>query len=193
MSRQMSIGWRVLEGLFVVLEQFRVPLLYEWIAKQFKTHRPLDQRERWLAKFVYGDSIDLDKVRIDEGAKFGPKQYNLCYVSFNIINSWGKMSDELLIHELIHIWQYQHFGAAYIPRALWAQRTQEGYDYGGLEALLSAKASGKHFWDFNYEQQGDIIQDYFRLSQGKNACWGNGAPDDLAIYEYFAEEMRNFS
>jgi hypothetical protein len=193
MSKQLGIGWQLFEVSTHLLEQLYFPRFYEWSAQRIKSHRPLNVHECWLARFVYGDSIDLAVVRIDERAKWGPKQYHLCYVSFNIINSWGKMSDELLIHELIHVWQYQHFGAKYIPRALWAQRTSAGYNYGGLEALKTAKAAGKHFWEFNYEQQGDIIADYFRLTQGKNAYWGTATPDDLAVYEHFAEEMRNFS
>lgn len=185
--------WRIFEQVCQLLEQVRFHHFYEFSVKKIKRHRSLNQYERWTARFVYGDSINLNKVRIDERAHFGPRQYRLCYVSFNIINSWGKMSDELLIHELIHVWQYQHFGAAYIPRALWAQGTTEGYNYGGLESLKVAKANGKKFWEFNYEQQGDIIADYFRLSQGKVAYWGEAKPQDIAIYEHFATQMRNYS
>lgn len=184
--------WRVFERSCQLLERLGFHRLYEFFAKKIKKHRSLNQYELWTARFVYGDSINLNKVRIDERAYIGPRQYRLCYVSFNIINSWGIMSDELLVHELIHVWQYQHFGAAYIPRALWAQRTREGYNYGGLEVLKAAKSNGKKFWEFNYEQQGDLIADYFRLSQGKAAYWGNATPNDLPIYEYFAEQMRHY-
>ncbi|MEM9886383.1 MAG: hypothetical protein AAF849_10855 [Bacteroidota bacterium] len=187
-----NLSWKILELSFWVLQLLKITHLYEWSARQLKTHRPLNQNERFLAKYIYGESIDLDKVRIDEHAKFGPKQYHLCYVSFNIINSWGRMRDDILIHELVHVWQYQHFGAAYIPRALWAQRTPEAYDYGGVEALLIAKQNGQKFWEFNYEQQGDIVSDYFRISQGWTARWGNATEKDLAVYEYFLEQMRNF-
>ncbi|MEL6945484.1 MAG: hypothetical protein AAFO82_22755, partial [Bacteroidota bacterium] len=85
---------------------------------------------------------------------------------------------------------YQHLGAAYIPRALWAQRTQEGYNYGGVTALQMAIQTNKKFWEFNYEQQGDIVADYFRISHGYSPCWGRGTIDDLWVYEYFMEQVR---
>jgi hypothetical protein len=60
------------------------------------------------------------------------------------------------------VWQYQQVGSRYIPRALYAQRTREGYNYGGVMALERAKG-----WaDFNYEQQAEIVADYFCLQQG---------------------------
>ncbi|MEL6717261.1 MAG: hypothetical protein AAFP82_00945 [Bacteroidota bacterium] len=183
-------NWRVLEWSFWLLQELGITHLYEWIARNLKTHRPLTAYERYLARFVFGEAIDLDKVRIDEHARIGPKQYHLCYVSFNIINSWGKMRDDILIHELVHVWQYQHLGAAYIPRALWAQRTQEGYNYGGVTALQMAIQTNKKFWEFNYEQQGDIVADYFRISHGYSPCWGRGTIDDLWVYEYFMEQVR---
>ncbi|MEM9848526.1 MAG: hypothetical protein AAF847_11590 [Bacteroidota bacterium] len=185
-----NLSWKLFELSFWLLQGLRVTDLYEWLARQVKAHRPLNQNERFLAKYIYGDCIDLDKVRIDEAARFGPRQYSLCYVSFNIINSWGSMKDDILVHELVHVWQYQHFGAVYIPRALWAQGTREGYNYGGIEALLVAKKTGKKFWEFNYEQQGDIVSDYFRISQGWQPRWGNANIDDLDTYEYFLDQMR---
>lgn len=184
--------WRALEWSFWLLQRMRITHLYEFMALNTKAHRPLTAYERYLARFVFGEAIDLDKVRIDERARVGPKQYHLCYVSFNIINSWGKMRDDILIHELVHVWQYQHLGAEYIPRALWAQRTLEGYDYGGINALHEAMKLGKKFWEFNYEQQGDIVADYFRISHGQSPCWGRGNIEDLWVYEHFLEQVRNF-
>lgn len=190
MGVQPSLFWKLLDWNFYLLQKLQITQLYEFLSRKLKPHRPLNRNERLLARFVYGDSIDLDKVRIDEQAYLGPKQYRLCYVSFNTINSWGRMSDAIFIHELIHIWQYQHFGAAYIPRALWAQRTPDGYNYGGVEALKKAIEIDKKLWEFNYEQQGDIIADYFRISHGQLPCWGNATEKDLDVYEHFVMQLQ---
>lgn len=151
--------------------------------------RPLNKQELRLAYSVYGKTIDYQNVRVDETAILGPPQYRFCYVSFNTINSWRGMRPDTFIHELMHVWQYQHLGAAYISRALRAQRTTEGYNYGGVEVLRQSMQADKKLLDFNYEQQADIIADYFRIRAGHRPRWGNGGKQDLEVYEYFVAQL----
>lgn len=182
--------FKSIEPFFQLLDLLQITWLYEVLSNAIKPHtRPLSTRERAVAISVFGNSIQYDKVRIDEHAYIGTRRFNICYVSFNTINNWGKLSDELLIHELIHIWQYQRFGARYIPRALAAQRTPEGYDYGGVETLKKALRVGEKLWDFNYEQQGDIVADYFRIREGYCPRWGAASWVDLHIYAYFIQQL----
>lgn len=165
--------------------------VYEIFSDIFKYKtRALTTRERGLAKLVYGEAIRLKRVRIDEKAYLGPPQMAVCYVSFYTINSWGSMWDATLIHELMHVWQYQKMGAIYIPRALSAQFTKMKYNYGGVEALLAALREKKGILSFNLEQQADIVTDYFRIKMGFRPRWGNGNASDLGIYRKFMEEVR---
>ncbi len=185
--------WNSVELTFTLLDFLLVSKIYERLSNRIKSStRKLNDWEYGLAQSVFGDAIELNRVHIDERAYFGPKQSGICYVSFNTINSWGSMSDSLLVHELVHVWQYQHFGAVYIPRALWAQRTKEGYNYGGVTALKKAIVEGKKFWEFNYEQQGDIVADYYRILIGLVPYWGNGQFSDLPIYEHFITQLKSF-
>lgn len=180
-----------IEPLFQLLDWLRITWLYESFSNTIKTNtRPLTAREKAVAQSVFADSIQYDKVRIDERARIGTRRYNICYVSFNTINNWGILSDELLIHELIHVWQYQRFGAVYIPRALAAQRTAEGYNYGGTTALKKAIREHKKLWEFNYEQQGDIVADYFRIRSGYCPRWGTASWVDLHLYSYFIKHLQ---
>ena len=68
-----------------------------------------------------------------------------------------------LIHELTHVWQYQHIGWRYLTKALIAQfrDKDQAYDYGGEAGLLKSRQEDKRFMQFNPEQQGNIVQDYF--------------------------------
>ena len=81
-----------------------------------------------------------------------------------------------LIHELTHVWQYQHFGLRYLVEAARDQLMHgtDSYIYS-QKTLLSDKGedlrmmwrSGRRFHTFNREQQGDIVRDYYRtLKQG---------------------------
>lgn len=153
--------------------------------------RPLYNWEIELAKSVFGDSIDYKRVRIDEYSISGPKQMKFCYVSFYIINSWGPMKNSTFIHELTHIWQFEKMGSVYIPRALRAQQSPLGYNYGGVSALKACQEKGKSFLSFNFEQQGDIISDYYRIRDGYKPQWGHGSRIDLPVYESFIDQVRN--
>lgn len=165
--------------------------IYETAAALFKWRtRPLSEDEKRELELVYGTSIWYDRIRIDERAWLGPPQLRICYVSFFTINSWGRMSMPLLVHEAAHIWQYQHWGAVYISRALRAQRSREGYNYGGPWRIRQAALSGAWLSDFNPEQQADLLEDYYRLKHQLPLQWGPGGPADLPYYQYFADQLQ---
>ncbi|MEO0734679.1 MAG: hypothetical protein AAFZ52_17725 [Bacteroidota bacterium] len=175
-----------LDLLFAVLDILGVCDLYEALGNTlFSSVRPLTPAEIHMLRPIFGDSVPYALIRIDERAWVGPRFANFCYVGFHTINSWGPMSAPTLVHEVVHVWQYTHRGASYIPRALAAQRTQEGYDYGGIEELQH----GGQLEDFNYEQQADIIEDAFRLANGFTPQWlrGRGAEVLPAFYRYLQE------
>ncbi|MDX2071117.1 MAG: hypothetical protein SFV55_21995 [Haliscomenobacter sp.] len=174
----------VLIDLFGVLDGFE--LINAILLK--RNTRGLSDAEKFSARMVFGNAIPLDLVRIDENARIGTRSTGIVYVSGFTINGWGPFPEAILIHELVHVWQYCQQGAAYIPRALRAQRSTMGYNYGGLPALLKAN----HLSEFNLEQQGDLVMDYFLLLQDRQASW---APDagaiDLPLYETFVDQIRN--
>ena len=65
-------------------------------------------------------------------------------------------------------------------QAIHAQMTV-GYGYGGPAGLNADKAAGKHYRDYNREQQAQIAQDYYTLVQ-------NG--EDTTAYDPFITELR---
>lgn len=182
-----SVFW-ALELAFAQLDYWGVPDFFEaTLSLLAPASRPLTTRERALLFPYFGHSIPWDLIRIDERAWVGPRFSNFCYVSFHTINSWGPMADHVLVHEVVHVWQYTHRGAAYIPRALYAQTTEMGYNYGGLGPLEEAY----EMEDFNYEQQADIVEDAYRLANGYQAQWvpGRGA-EILPYYQPYLAEVR---
>lgn len=74
----------------------------------------------------------------------------------------------LLLHEMTHVWQVQS-GVWLISRRLW-----EGGDYD--YELDPAKALD----DYKVEEQGSIIEDYYRIKHGLAGRHGSGP---LADYE----------
>ncbi|MCB0568857.1 MAG: hypothetical protein KDC66_03800 [Phaeodactylibacter sp.] len=184
-----SVAWWWLEFLLMLLDCLALSELYETLMDFVKFNsRPLAAREKQLARAIFGRSVNYERVRIDERAFAGPRQFRLCYVSFYHINAWGPMPDALLVHELVHVWQYQRMGIVYIPRALHARYSPEGYNYGGAEGLQAALSAGRSFHDFNLEQQADIVADYFRIREGHSPQWGYAGPSALPLYEIFVKQ-----
>ncbi len=84
-----------------------------------------------------------------------------------------------LIHELTHVWQYQQG----VPTSAVILSAFKGnYDYGGEANLRKRWSEGESFGDFGTEQQGDILQDYYkRLVVGR----------DVSAYEPYVDQVRS--
>jgi len=149
---------------FYILDLVLIPEVYEILFELFKWNmRYLNESEQALSRVIFKDSVNPARIRVDEKAVIGPKQRNFAYVSFQTINSYGKMSEAVLVHEIVHVWQFLKFGSVYIMKALLAQNSKQGYDYGSVPGLVQMQETEKKFFAFNFEQQGDIVMDYYRL------------------------------
>jgi hypothetical protein len=137
-------------------------LILQWTG----SYRPLRADEKADAEKVFGKSIDLDEVQI--AAMHIPVELiqkangHRPFTTMYLLNfeSEAQVTRDVLIHELVHVWQGLVSGPLYMIEALHAQLLGEGYDYGGVTGLESG---GGDFSKFNREQQGKIIEDYFRL------------------------------
>jgi hypothetical protein len=192
MNYAQKIGVWLIEFLLYILDLIGVGEVYGTLADWAKFNsRPLQKWEVEMAKSVYGDSLRYRLITVDEKAIFGFKIFPAAkaYVSYHTINAGGVLENGVLIHEFIHIWQYERFGTAYALRALLAQHSDMQYNYGGVTSLKSAIAKKLDFLSFNFEQQGDIIQDYYRIKEGYRPLWGIGKKEDLQYYEHFVNQL----
>lgn len=179
-----------MEAMLLLADCLFVPEFLMRLHQVFKSNtRKLTAYEVDLARSIFGDSIDYQKVRIDEQAHIGCRKHHFAYVGFCVINAWGQLCEPHFIHEMVHVWQYQRLGSVYIPRALYAQRTPEGYDYGGVAGLRRMAEQGRGLHDFNFEQQGDVVADYFCLLAGHRPRW---CPADRAYLVDFEKVVHDF-
>ncbi len=174
----------VFELLLLIIDAFGVFVIYEILSEWVKWNiRDLNSEELQLVKRYCPSLLSISKIiRIDHRAFMGPSWNAFAYVSFHTINVWNTITEKTFVHELIHLYQYQQEGPVYIPRALHAQLFGGGYQYGGLNGLIDAQKNGKKFTDFNYEQQGDILADYYTLNQSPIYEERRGAM--ISIYQY---------
>ena len=174
---------------FYIFDLLLLPEIYELVLTITKSRtRFLSKVEKQLAHRFFGSSIDYNVIRMNPQMNKRLNKLAHAYVTTNTVNYSTRISNAIFLHELVHVWQYQHYGSMYIFRALKAQRSESAYDYGGIEALYSGMMSGKQFLQFNFEQQGAIIEDYCR--EIDNADSPNGTLV-TATYEYYATQLRD--
>lgn len=137
---------------------------------------------------VFGPGLKLDRVRVREESPIGnwvgtlgawlkrqpPPAANAITIG-NVSYFPRKLTGDLtdmgwLMHELTHQWQYQHDGIQYLFQAAFAPTYV--YEEAGQrpsDAVKELSEKGKKFSDFNREQQGDIVRDYyFALKQNQD-------------------------
>jgi hypothetical protein len=156
--------------------------------------RGLTASERSKAESVYQDSIDYDKVSITAGSvgSTGSTRTigNTIYMEDDEFQ--GSTSEltadglNTLIHELGHVWQYQHGGLDYIPNALKAQleSTIVTGDRNDAYDWRRAVKNNREWKDWNAEQQAEAMEDYFKAEQRIKAAQDAGnspAPEDEQI------------
>ncbi|MDE0184812.1 MAG: DUF6531 domain-containing protein [Candidatus Poribacteria bacterium] len=127
--------------------------------------RRLSATEKEKAKKFFGDIIDWDKVDIRD-KHFFSSALSKKKMAMTVNNTiFGKnMSDDLLIHELVHVWQFQQeriepvsAGAVHVIFTVTGQR-KELYQYK-LDPL--GDPDRKRFQDYSFEEQAAILQDAY--------------------------------
>ena len=137
--------------------------------------RELSATEKTMAEKIFGDMIDLEQVEI-KGAL--PLLGDSAVVVHNyIFVSDKKLSGEqdILIHELVHVWQYQQGNIEPVTAGL-TGLTAEGieritrtdnllYDYR-LDDFKNPNR--RHISEYHFEHQAAIIRDAYRYLYMKN-------------------------
>ena len=110
---------------------------------------------------VYQGSLDFDRVVLK--GPVGPL-LGVSKRAFVIENTvflppeFFPLLDCVLVHELCHVWQFQHGGHSYIGDSIHAQLLGDGY------RLEKGLAEGKRWHQLNCEQQATLLEE----------AWGQG-------------------
>ncbi len=176
----------LLEWFLLFLDLLGFPEIIESIFELINWKlRGLTKEEETLVRKYFGNSINTKRIRINSNDNLISKQLNIAFVSFYTIHFYKGISLPTFIHEIVHIWQYEKVGSPYIIRCLLAQRTAEGYDYGGINHLRNL-GNEKSLFDFNYEQMADIIKDGFILENSKPKF-----SQSTNFYSHYLGELKN--
>ncbi len=155
-----------------------------------KPGRTLTAAEIAKLRAIYGDAIDYDQVRIKTGNAGLFSLNDRPFVLGNTI--YMKDSDlggATLVHELVHVWQYQNGGSDYLGEALWSQEYGKGYDW-------QQSVPGTPWAELEPEQQAAFIEALYRAGYfnpqspgfGRFSADvdGDGRAEDLTAYAHRA-------
>jgi hypothetical protein len=142
--------------------------------------RGMTDEEIELARPIFGNSIKYEKVRIvayglsnelstEEEGKQGFDTKGTYMVLGNVIfvppefSIANRRMAQTLIHELVHVWQYQTGGTSYISSSIVAQISGSAGSGSRNAAYGYQVIPGKTFFDYGPEQQGLIVENYFAM------------------------------
>jgi hypothetical protein len=159
------------------LERIQVVDLQEWIHERHPSTdrtRPLTKGEKAIVLLAFDGHLDPTTIRIGnkpfmpwvsynamtprETAWFPPKLYRPDF-------SKAERSKELLfVHEMTHVYQFREGRLPYlefIPHA--TASSVNWFDYAPTYVYERNQLGTKPLYEFNFEQQGDIIKHYYEI------------------------------
>lgn len=150
---------------------------------------------RLLAE-IFGESLALDPVRIVE-----TRWLNAPTVLGNCIRirpgyTFTGPRAAVLVHEAVHLWQFQNFGTGYITDSVVHNlRSLARTGRRALAYMNYQLHANSRFRDFTAEQQATIITDHFELTQycthqPNPPAWVVARRADLPIYARLLEDVR---
>ncbi len=131
-----------------------------------RSTRKMSHTELKIGQSVFSSRIQFDLVRINTRSTVA-KKWKFAFVTGNIIHINAGLSDTLLVHELTHVFQYQSVGLVYVPRALFAQRSRAGYNFGHINDHLDIVNGIADLGKLNYEQQAEFLETLYRYNSSE--------------------------
>lgn len=130
-----------------------------YLQSPFEERRRLTRGEKDLLYRVYRRSLALYNIRVVPGQALIFHVNDAPFTLGNTIYLKGNYSEELLVHEAAHVWQYQNRGVRYLADAVGAQwfiGRQTAYDWE------REYRHGRTRWqDFNAEAQAELLDDIY--------------------------------
>ena len=135
----------------------------------------LTEKESKLLELVFRDSLDRNNIRLIKGLsgsglyKFTDRPFtmgDIIYMRDTAPAYWNKT----LVHECVHVWQYQHTGSRYSADALGAQMIL------GTDRAYQWWKEPTPWTEFNAEAQAEFLEDIYGCGelQQPNGSWSSG-------------------
>jgi len=170
--------------------------------------RNLTAADITYARDVFADSVDYSKIEITRDSMMSTGAPKTIGNTIHLRSDWGgpifqpgdtmELTDlgrELLIHEMTHVWQYQHGGLAYIGDSLWAQLKASlgSGSRNGAYDWYAAHSAGLPWEKWNPEQQASAVERYNQALRLARATPPTATPrdySDLSTLQPYMDKVR---
>jgi hypothetical protein len=129
-----------------------------------RSRRPLSSAEKKLLKMIYHNALALYNIRVWDGSGFLNADFfgigssaktignNIYLNTYQVPPDW-----DVLVHESVHVWQYQHHGPSYISQAIVEHLSDDAYNWqNDVDTNPSIK------WDdLDAEKEAEFIEDLY--------------------------------
>ena len=143
--------------------------------------RSLTENEIETFGEIFGDSLDYDSIRVNRRGFLTRFMKGQGIVTGNTINVSADIYQEdfalanldlqaFFAHELTHVWQYQNVSS-------WTTLIA-GSEHIRFRDPYGYSLDGRSFDQYRFEQQGDIVRDYYRFLHATNV-----SPQIIQRYE----------
>ncbi len=161
--------------------------------------RPLAPDEVTLAEHYFGRHLRTAPVRLTRDHPMSLHAPKTLGNTVHLKSGWHHFDGPglalsprglgCLVHELVHVWQYQNGGLGYVFGSLWAQlhAIVTAGDRGGAYRWRPVHRAGVPWARWNPEQQAQVIEDHFKASRRIRA--GAERPKDQALVEGTAQYL----
>jgi Domain of unknown function (DUF4157) len=173
------------QGFHTPSVSVRSPVLEETVTQltELLPGRPLTGTELALVQGVFGTAIDYSRVRL---IRTSVLEYRTVANSIRVPENFTIANAEMaqtLIHEMTHVWQYQHGGTSYLSVSLGTQIAAQvgrgnrnfAYDY--------QIQPNKTFFDFTPEQQAFMVENYFAMQRDQGQIPRDQAAGSVVTYK----------
>jgi hypothetical protein len=173
-------------------------------------HRPMTPDEIAFAERVFGPTLPIDRILLTNMLGIGRRPFTIPTVGSKILVNLGagfhdpvnytglgdtenpnqQSAGQLFIHELTHAWQIEH--RSFLPGLMCEAISSQSTTLGGNMSVYKYGNAGPNFSEFNPEQQGSIIDDWFAGSGNKQKEFGASVENDSNPYfRYIRDNIRN--
>jgi len=165
--------------IFVAL---RIVDIFQSVARLQPAKRPLTKREREILRPIFDDSIFYNLIEVVDGSA-GVLTFSGRAVTMSFTIYLPSYSERTLVHECVHVWQFQYGGFGYIGNSAMNQLLQGGAEYDwkpGLDA-------GESWYTLqSIEAQANFVDDVW--GEGHFNFADPGVPADFTPGAFFREE-----
>lgn len=183
-----SVTSPVLEWSAIQLSALTNPIgrsLYEW--------------ERAVIRDIFHTGVDASRIRVVETQVLNAPTTLGNQIRVSPGWSFENSNRPVLVHEVLHVWQYQNLGTRYITDSVFHNASGHIATGNRNVAYMNYRLSNtSSFSEFSAEEQATIVGDYYELTRiyhnhATPPAWVTLRRPDLPIYERLIATVRSAS